>query len=395
MNVHAARGLPVRALAIRARARVPMLAGALVATGCGGGPICFERPVYYPTGGGALEIGVADLDGDGRPEVVSLDRRKDQFTVLPNVGSGAFGTPRSIPTGPQPGGQRNFVVTDLDGDGAPDVLTGYEMSLFRNLGRGAFAEPVQIDQPYGAYAVISCDLNGDRRDDLIVFEPYRPGGVLLNQGGARFAALERLPGPGYSAMDARCADLDADGDLDVAVVGEKESTSPFSGTRVVEAFARYRGDGSGTLRETRRGEGGDSVRMRSSAVADFDGDGQMDRVGVYSGEVGPTVSFSSEHPERYPGTPRYADLQGGPGWDVAAPDLDGDGHPDVVVRGLESIDIWRGRGDGTFDPPQRIPVPPSYFLAIADLDGDGRPDIATTYQGEDSHGVAVLLNRSQ
>jgi FG-GAP-like repeat len=63
---------------------------------------------------------------------------------------------------------------------------------------------------------------------------------------------------------------------------------------------------------------------------------------------------------------------------VAIGDVNGDGHPDLVLAGRSGVAVLLGRGDGTFQPPVNCPVSgdPS-SVAIGDLNGDGHPDLAT------------------
>jgi hypothetical protein len=78
---------------------------------------------------------------------------------------------------------------------------------------------------------------------------------------------------------------------------------------------------------------------------------------------------------------------------VAAGDLDGDGHADVVVAGAGSntVSVLLGHGDGTFAAAVSYPAGSSPIaVATADLNGDGALDLAVADQGG---GVSVLLNQ--
>ena len=86
---------------------------------------------------------------------------------------------------------------------------------------------------------------------------------------------------------------------------------------------------------------------------------------------------------------------------VLATDVDRDGVVDLVVATLPSdpltpgphdIAFLRGRGNGTFDPPQRAAIGSSpAALAMIDLDQDDRVDVAAAASGSDS--VNVIFNR--
>jgi hypothetical protein len=120
------------------------------------------------------------------------------------------------------------------------------------------------------------------------------------------------------------------------------------------------------------------------ALADFDGDGNLDlavaetgsnhlgvRLGRGDGSFGPSSSLAT----------------GSGPVDLAAADLDGDGRIDLIVTNFNSNDVsvMLGRGDGTFAPRADYSVgggPRS--VAVADLDGDGSLDLVVGNQGNDA-----------
>ena len=69
----------------------------------------------------------------------------------------------------------------------------------------------------------------------------------------------------------------------------------------------------------------------------------------------------------------------GYGLGVASGDIDNDGYPDLLVTNFGDNDLYRNRGDGSFEPldgpPVRPPDPFSAGAAFADLDGDGLVDL--------------------
>ena len=79
--------------------------------------------------------------------------------------------------------------------------------------------------------------------------------------------------------------------------------------------------------------------------------------------------------------------------DVVAADVNGDGHPDLIVAdyGSPQVAVLMNNGNGTFATPvfYSVPTPPD-SIAVADLNGDGHPDIAAVGPGGDF--VSVLTN---
>ena len=179
-------------------------------------------------------------------------------------------------------------------------------------------------------------------------------------------------GPG--ARELVIVDCDRDGHLDLLVANSDAATV---------SVARGHGDGSFEFQQTwAAGEDPWSI-----APADFDGDGNLDlAVGnfinganVLPGAAGCTfgapVALFAEDPLGPYTTGAIA---------VAAGDLDGDGHDDVVAEMSGDIDvgyfaIFRGAGDGTFAPFETVASGTVMgHVGIVDLDRDGVQDLVGT-----------------
>ena len=132
------------------------------------------------TGGGAFPVGsfpqsvaVADLNGDGKPDIVTANSGSNTVTVLLGSGSGTFtpaaGSPFAV--GPSP---QSVAVVDINGDGKPDIVTanaaGNTVTVLLGSGLGTFA--AAVGGPFAAGAtpisVASADFNGDGRSDIAI-----------------------------------------------------------------------------------------------------------------------------------------------------------------------------------------------------------------------------------
>jgi hypothetical protein len=130
-------------------------------------------------------IAAADLNGDGRTDLVTVAVTQDAFCssgtasacfartmVIPGAAGGTWGAPIVAPTSTTGGGPIAIEIIDLDGHGATAVLTGFssEIDVRRSNGDGTLGPSLPVaSASSNDYAhVLSADFNGDRRADLAV-----------------------------------------------------------------------------------------------------------------------------------------------------------------------------------------------------------------------------------
>jgi hypothetical protein len=180
----------------------------------------------------ALALG--DINGDGRPDVVVANYRSNTVSVLlnqtpPGASTASFGLQQTFATGGEP---HSVVLADVNGDGRPDLaVANYEANtvsvLLNQTAPGATVPSFALQQtfPTGSHptSVAVGDVDGDGRPDLVVSNNYgsRTVSVLLNQTlpGAvlpRFAPQQTFPAGGPAKFVA-LGDLNGDGRPDVIV----------------------------------------------------------------------------------------------------------------------------------------------------------------------------------
>jgi hypothetical protein len=107
----------------------------------------FARRKVIKVGRALRALVAADLDGDGLADLVASDDASAELTWLRNGGKGAFGRARRIPVGKRPaddaGSRVPLAVADLDGDGCPDLARAsyWDRAVWvsAGLGGGRFA----------------------------------------------------------------------------------------------------------------------------------------------------------------------------------------------------------------------------------------------------------------
>ena len=157
------------------------------------GVISFSPRVDYYVGNQPSSIYIGDLNGDGKQEIVSADWGSDSVSVLKNectIGTILFDTTRNFAGGIQP---NNVTIGDLNGDGKPDLVTvnnyGNGISLLENTCTSAiisFAPKMDLITEQIPTFVSIGDMDADGEADIVVanFEPNTTS-VLRNQNCSR------------------------------------------------------------------------------------------------------------------------------------------------------------------------------------------------------------------
>ena len=264
------------------------------------------------------------------------------------------------------GAQNVVAAPDFDRDGRPDLLfadpDGVKIAM--NLGGGSFGAPRTVLQ--GSYTVAVGDIDGDGLPDLVVagMSGVR---VLLGRTGFQLAAWSDAKAAGSLVL----GDFDGDGILDLAYILILEGS-----------FRALKGDGHGGFGPAVDVVMPQSIRPSALYAFDVNGDGRSDiLVGAQSGtHYAGLLTFLSV------GDGSWAQSQSGPpggGFEhssrVLTGDLDGDGHPDVIVLtsyffgGQDSLDVYLWRPSGLLHVFSQATGRVS--SAPVDFDGDGRFDL--------------------
>jgi FG-GAP-like repeat/Bacterial Ig-like domain (group 3) len=362
----------------------------------------------YDTGG-VFGVGlvVADVNGDGKPDLVVANRSSgggpDSIAVLLGNGDGTFQPAQNIPLGQQFSSPTGLAVADLNGDGKLDIVAtdSYTYGLvgvFFGNGDGTF-QPPQIYSTGGGYPsqVVIRDINADGKADLLVGQNSAPGfgadgtvAVLLGNGDGTFQPAQNYDaggvasGPdGLGSISLAVVDVNGDGKLDV-LTGIPGATSQGS----VGEVGVLLGNGDGTFQSPQTYPSG-GYGVTSIAAADVNVDGKQDA--VVSNACEPDSETCSQGSISIligngDGTFQAANVSDSPGyWPccVTIGDVTRDGKPDIVsaVRQYNGLIgaalLWGSNGDGTF---QLLHIYSSdgdlaTATALADVNGDGKLDL--------------------
>lgn len=378
--------------------RLPALLVLLVLSGVG---LSFaQTSLFNPAPGSPVDVGegsghlvLADVNRDGKPDLISQHLMQKVVTVQPGDGTGRFVTAPGSPLKLKymPG---EVKVGDINGDRLPDLAISQSehdaVDVYFGDGAGRFSlapgSPFLVSQSpeFNTHNLQLADINEDGKLDIITTSNQRNSlTTMFGNGRGGFS-----PGPAslFPAGQGRYAfafsDLDGDGHLDAAITNSGKGDFPAPERVIV-----LRGDGKG--RFTKLSETEVPAGPRYVTAGDLNGDQRPDlAISHTSGHVSTLLNQGKGQFKPGPGYDLLTDLFG-----LVIADANGDQKNDLVVATVDSVTVLLNETT-KFSPAPGSPYsagPGAYHLTVGDVNLDGRPDIAASSFG--GRTVTVLLRK--
>jgi hypothetical protein len=334
----------------------------------------------------ALEV--SDLNGDGRPDLVYFGEPRE-LVVQYNEGGRRWSVPETWSLSDVPFSPNVLAVADLDGDGRTDVLVVGESQIhwFRQTGAGRLtrADPIPLGQP--AYSLQVLDVDGDQRQDLLLVNWESPDPLRV-----RFQRADGGLGPElyfrFPALRAYWADrAGADGPACLVAIGQA------SGRALLARFESVPPERKGPFAQGQFEvfplPRTDKVR-RGVAWADVDGDGSVDLVASDPDQGHLLVGWADGQGE-VAMLRRLPSLLGVT--EIVVADWDGDGRPEVFLLSPDekAVGMTRIRDRDTVPFPTFLPIRGRPLGMALDRPGPDQPPVLAVVVEEEGRRSVTLL----
>lgn len=276
---------------------------------------------------------------------------------------------------------------DLNADGYLDLLFNCTHNTYQMLpatagrvttGRNASSSDIAVE---GSQQVVVRDLNGDGYSDLV----FCPNGIGVHHdrrfisiawGGADGWSSSRInsPLPMNAAKAVAVADLNADGRLDIAVLGAPRWRPEQPEGQILRI---YWGSPTGYAVTEFKDLGFPSAM--TCTAADFDRDGFDDLAVLRSDGKLDFVWGEKPTKQSWSAVVSQLALPNVDATCLSAGDVNSDGRADLVIgSSAAALTIVIAKEKRNWQPPARIPAFPATQISIGDLDADERGDLVLT-----------------
>ncbi|MFN0207168.1 MAG: beta strand repeat-containing protein [Planctomycetota bacterium] len=380
-----------------------------------------SEPIYpsaeYASGTAPAGVAAADMTGDGKIDLITVNSGSNNISMIRSKGSGLFSPPANTATGAAPA---HVTILDVNNNGSLDVVTfnatPQNLSILSNNGLGAFTSLPVIGIGSAVSGLTSVDLNNDGRRDLIL-SLSASGNInfYLSNGTGGFPAGGSVSSGGTQPRAAEVRDINHDSILDICVANNTSNNVavllgtgtltfaapvlfPVAGGPDLIRVRDYNNDGDDDVAVTCNsanavkmalgdGSGGlagfttfpmgvgsahalDALDMNADGFIEIAaGDSLGNNVFIVTSDAGGNLNQSGMY-----------NCSGSPSSLVIA-DLSNDGAADLAIANNtnSTVAVMIGNGNGTLRSRTDTPVfATPVAMGRADFNGDGFVDIMTS-----------------
>lgn len=342
----------------------------------------FAYPKHINASINAATMAIGDVNGDGINDVLETsDSLSDSYSLLvfPGKADGTLGAPINVGNGQigrcWPG---QIAVADLNGDGRNDVVLGSAdcgMQVFIQNPDGQLIADQYLN--WGVTSQIRLkDMNGDGRLDVVTSSPNTHFILVgLGDSNGHFSAPQLINiGAISGTRDLQLGDINGDGLPDIIAT--------INGGYVGQDVMVIRQNPDRSFGAPTFISANSSFYPAAIAVGDLNGDGRLDIVMSSGGNKPTALHVLYQQANGQLSTPVALSSYDIPG-PMTIADMNGDGRLDIVVQhdGWFKVGIYVQQTDGSMAPEALYAAPYGSWtlqtLAVGDVNNDGLLDIVT------------------
>ncbi|MFN6341774.1 MAG: FG-GAP-like repeat-containing protein, partial [Bacteroidota bacterium] len=360
--------------------------------------------IDFGTGFMPYSIAIGDLNGDGKPDLVTANSANGpDVSVLRNTstnGTVSFAPKVEYTTGGQP---QAVVLCDIDGDGKLDIASANSgannISVLHNTSTGGnitFATKVDFPAVSGVVGIASGDINGDGKPDLVALNRTGASSISVLRNTSTVGTINFATKVDFAvgANPQSVAVGDIDGDSKVDIVTANDGAGTISVLRNISTIS--------LVNFATKVDFNADTNPYSVVLGDIDGDGKRDiavaNYGFTSGGNNISILRNTSNSGVISFASRVNFATGTNPTNVTIGDINGDGKLDLAVSNTNSNNVSllpNTSTIGSFSFAGKIDVPTGtnpYAVGIVDVDGDNKSDISVTNSNASVNTVSIIRN---
>ena len=357
----------------------------------------FASKVDFATGAYPRHVSMGDIDGDGKSDMLVVNNNDSTISVYRNTGSAgvvSFAPRINYPARSDP---FNATIADLNGDGKPEVIVSCygnnRVLIYRNnstVGSVVLASQfsLTLNQYSNPISVSVRDLNGDGKPEIVTVNNNGNNvSVFKNNStslGISFGVRYDFAVGNWPHLGT-ISDLNNDGKPEIIAPNYNDNTISVlknTSTATTISFAAKVNYATGT-------------NPFHVIAGDLNADGKPEVLVANSNSASVSVFENISNDTAIILAPKVDYATGSSPVYVSIANLDGDGKPDVAVAnfGSGTVSVYKNTSNGTIALASKVDYATGSLprtVVAGDLDGDGKPEMATVNSG--SNTLSIFRN---